>query len=333
MRCTALSAVVRPLLRGLSRATGIATSVIMPTCDKATYLDLTLATLERQVFPSDLWELIVIDDSSADTTPQVLKFYEGRGLLPLVHQRSLKNRGRAGARNDALQIAQGHTIIFLDDDRLTGPDFLLQHALRHRGDPCVVHGDTNQRIHTHLFPPIDRALLQRLRAQGWGNVLPHHMTAPERFVNREDLADPRRLRSLGSLYVKRHVYQETSRAFKDRGMSWLSFTTGNSSVLRDQVRAIGGFDEEFRGWGFEDNDLALRLQETGLPLHFEPTISTLHQVHPTGATKVADHRRNMRHFFCKHPRLDRTELEPLFTLKVPPDQWIKQQSNRQRLTT
>ncbi len=332
MRCTALSAVVRPLLRGLSRATGIATSVIMPTCDKATYLDLTLATLERQVFPSDLWELVVIDDASADTTPQVLKFYEERGRLPLVQRRSPKNRGRAGARNDALALAKGRVVIFLDDDRLTNPDFLLQHTFRHRQEPCAVYGSTNHLIHTHLSPPVDPALWQRLQAQGWQNIFPHRVTAPERFVDREDLNDPRRLRPLVSLYVEPRVYLETSRAFSDRGMSWLTFTAGNASVPREQLRAIGGFDEGFRGWGFEDNDLALRLQESGLPLHFAPTISTLHQLHPNDPTKVADHRRNMHHLFCKHPGLDRAEMEPLFTLKVPPDQWIKQQIDRECLT-
>lgn len=332
LRRAALSAAVRPLLRGLSHETGIAASIIMPTCNKATYLDLTLATLECQVFPNDLWELIVIDDASTDTTPQVLKFYEERGRLPLVHRRSPKNRGRAGARNDALALARGCVVIFLDDDRLTGPDFLLQHTLRHRGDPGVVHGSTNQRIHTHLSPPVDSTLWQRLQAQGWRNVQPHCVTIPERFVEREDLDDAKRLRSLVSLYVERHFYLEMNRAFKDWGMSWLSFTTGNSSVPREKLLAVGGFDEGFQGWGFEDNDLALRLQEAGLPLHFEPTISTLHQIHPAGPTKVADHARNMRRFFHKHPSLDHAELEPLFTLKVPPDQWIKQRIDRECLT-
>ena len=305
MRHAALNAAVRPLLRGLSRASGLAASVIMPTCNKATYLDLTLATLEHQVFPADLWELIVIDDASADTTPQVLGFYEERGRLPLVSRRSAKNRGRAGARNDALALARGRVVIFLDDDRLTGPDFLLQHTLRHRGDRCVVHGNTNRRIHTHQSPPVTREEVIRLK----------------------------RLQALISLYMDSRTYLAAAEAFGERGLGWVFLTGGNSSALRERVEAVGGFDEEFRGWGFEDNDLALRLQESGLPLHFEQTISTLHQVHPAGPTKAADHERNMRRLFRKHPGLDCPTLEPLFTLKVPPDQWIEQQPERDCLTT
>ncbi len=284
LRRAALSACVRPFLRGLSRATGLAVSVIMPTCGKATYLDLTLAALECQVFPADLWELIVIDDASADATPQVLEFYAGRGILPLVSRRSPKNRGRAGARNDALALARGHVVLFLDDDRLTGPDFLLQHALRHRGEPGVVHGNTNRRIQTHGCPPVTR--------------------------------------------------DEVTRAgrFHQRGLGWVFLTAGNSSAPRGRVEAVGGFDEEFQGWGFEDNDLALRLQQSGLPLRFEPAITTLHQIHPAGPQKAADQRRNMHHLFRKHPALDRAAMEPLFTLKVPPDQWIKPPGDRPRVT-
>ena len=188
MRHAALNAAARPLLRGMSRASGIAASVIMPTCNKATYLDLTLATLEHQIFPADLWELIVIDDASADTTPQVLKFFEDRGRLPLVHRRPAKNRGRAGARNDALALARGHVVIFLDDDRLTAPDFLLQHTLRHRGDPGVVHGNTTRRIHTHQPP----------------------------FVTREEVMRPGRLQPLVSLYIDSRTYLETAEAFHRR---------------------------------------------------------------------------------------------------------------------
>ena len=320
----AFRAGLRPLLRGLSRD-DVAASVIMPTYNKATYLDLTLATLERQVFPSDLWELIVIDDAANDSTAQVLAFYQERGRLPLVTQRSPKNRGRAGARNDALALARGRVIIFLDDDRLAHPDFLLQHVLRHRQEPCGVYGNANSRVHTHLFPPVDPALWKRLREQHKQNRLPSRMTKPERFIDREAVNSPRQLRPLLSLYVSPHVYMETSKAFRSLGLSWISFTAGNSSVPREFLQAIGGFDEEFCGWGFEDNDLALRLQEAGLPLYFEPTISTLHQAHPVGPSKAADHQRNMRCLFRKHPTLDHTALEPLLTLKTPPDQWIKQQ--------
>ena len=180
-----------------------------------------------------------------------------------------------------MNLAQGHVVIFLDDDRLTGPDFLLQHTLRHRGDPCLVHGNTKQRIHTHRHPPLQR----------------------------EEVTRPETLPPRVSLYMERGIYRQTAEAFHRRGLGWIFLTAGNSSALRERVEAVGGFDEDFRGWGFEDNDLALRLQESGLPLRFEPVISTLHQVHPAEPTKAADHQRNMHCLFRKHPGLNRPALE------------------------
>lgn len=44
--------------------------------------------------------------------------------------------------------------------------------------------------------------------------------------------------------------------------------TGNFSVRREAIQAIGGFDEAFRVYGHEDYELALRLQAAGMELVF-----------------------------------------------------------------
>src|SRR3954468_23346706 len=47
---------------------------------------------------------------------------------------------------------------------------------------------------------------------------------------------------------------------------WRSFYTGNVSLSREALLAVGGFDERFSGYGWEDADLALRLADHGLRL-------------------------------------------------------------------
>jgi GT2 family glycosyltransferase len=44
--------------------------------------------------------------------------------------------------------------------------------------------------------------------------------------------------------------------------------TGNFSVRRDVLLAVGGFDEAFRVYGHEDYELALRLEEAGVELSY-----------------------------------------------------------------
>jgi len=46
--------------------------------------------------------------------------------------------------------------------------------------------------------------------------------------------------------------------------------TRNFSMLRDEFQAAGGFDEGFTGYGWEDIELALRLQAQGVRFVYEP---------------------------------------------------------------
>ena len=57
---------------------------------------------------------------------------------------------------------------------------------------------------------------------------------------------------------------------------WRSFYTGNVSVPRSALLAVGGFDERFSGYGWEDADLALRLADQGLRLEGRPELLVHH---------------------------------------------------------
>src|SRR3954464_11410954 len=59
---------------------------------------------------------------------------------------------------------------------------------------------------------------------------------------------------------------------------WRSFYTGNVSLSREALLAVGGFDERFSGYGWEDADLALRLGDHGLRLEQRRDL-LVHHVH------------------------------------------------------
>src|SRR4051812_27410402 len=88
-------------------------SVIMPTYNKAEYLDLSLASWCHQSFTD--YELIVVNDGARDATPDVLRKYEARLPIRCI---AIENVGRAGARNCGLRVARGAIIVFCDDDRV-----------------------------------------------------------------------------------------------------------------------------------------------------------------------------------------------------------------------
>ena len=51
-------------------------------------------------------------------------------------------------------------------------------------------------------------------------------------------------------------------------------------VRRDRVMAIGGFDEQYTSYGYEDDCFAFRLQRSGVKYRWAPEVVVQHQWHP-----------------------------------------------------
>jgi glycosyltransferase involved in cell wall biosynthesis len=92
-------------------------SIIMPCYNQAHYLPDAVASVVAQTCPD--WELIIVDDSSPDTTAKVTQ-----QLIDVYPQHTIRllqqaNTGLAGARNSGIRQAHGDLILPLDaDDRL-----------------------------------------------------------------------------------------------------------------------------------------------------------------------------------------------------------------------
>ena len=87
-------------------------SLIIPAYNCAEYLDETLMSVLSQL-PDDC-ELIVVDDGSADETPDMLRSYaaENNGIRIALKE----NGGVSSARNTGLDMAEGEWIAFMDCD-------------------------------------------------------------------------------------------------------------------------------------------------------------------------------------------------------------------------
>ncbi|MCP9471105.1 MAG: glycosyltransferase family 2 protein [Nitrospira sp.] len=86
-------------------------SVIIPTYNRARLVAESIESVLRQTRPPR--EIIVVDDGSTDETRQVLASFGNRIIA--IHQ---DNKGVGGARNSALEVAQGRYLAFLDSDDL-----------------------------------------------------------------------------------------------------------------------------------------------------------------------------------------------------------------------
>lgn len=59
-------------------------------------------------------------------------------------------------------------------------------------------------------------------------------------------------------------------------LSWLYFLTGNASVRRADLLAVGGFDAAFTGYGHEDLELGYRLEQLGVSILYDPLAVNFH---------------------------------------------------------
>ena len=112
-------------------------SVIVPTHNRANYLAPLLASLARQQYPAERWELVIVDDGSTDGTREYLEAYPGpRPLNTRVV--SQPQNGVATTRNNGATLALGRALLFIDDDMIPTSSLVAAHASVHLQDDRAV---------------------------------------------------------------------------------------------------------------------------------------------------------------------------------------------------
>ena len=102
-------------------------SVIVPVHNGALVLPRCLESLSRSEYAD--FEVIVVDDCSTDTTPQIIERYGARYI------RTPQNIGPGGARNLGAGHADGDILAFVDADVVLPPNGLCLIAEDFCGDP------------------------------------------------------------------------------------------------------------------------------------------------------------------------------------------------------
>ncbi|HEX3741130.1 MAG TPA: glycosyltransferase [Terriglobales bacterium] len=109
-------------------------SVVIPTYNRAAELKQTLASLAQIDRPGS-WEVLVVDNNSTDTTPQVVA--ESRVKFPTALRYLFEPQvGRSAALNAGIKAAAGEIIANTDDDVRFEPDWLQQAKLALGREQC-----------------------------------------------------------------------------------------------------------------------------------------------------------------------------------------------------
>ena len=215
-----------------------AVSVIIPYYEAPEELALTLAGLELQTYPQELFDVIVVDDGSS--TP--LQLDEASPLrVQVIHQPDL-GFGAGRARNNGARAAAGEILVFLDCDMVPEAGWMASHARWHH-TACDV---LTLGFRKHVNVDGISADAVRTRPGSLGELFAGRAAEePQWLENRMARTD---LLTSGDEDIFRAV------------------TSGNLGVSADFFAAAGGFDESFNQWGAEDQEFGYRAFALGAVL-------------------------------------------------------------------
>jgi GT2 family glycosyltransferase/glycosyltransferase involved in cell wall biosynthesis len=95
-------------------------------------LSATLESFAAQSIPKDRYEVIVVDDGSKDSTPEVCREFASRIELKYLH---IDNSGTSAAKNTGILASRGKILLFFDDDDVADRRLLEEHLKAHKRHP------------------------------------------------------------------------------------------------------------------------------------------------------------------------------------------------------
>ncbi|WP_342479065.1 glycosyltransferase family 2 protein [Paenibacillus sp. FSL H7-0350] len=289
-------------------------SVIIPTYNKSFFLDLTLAGFAKQSIKN--FEVIIINDGSTDNTESIVKRYENQIDIKYFEQ---ENSGRSKARNLGMSIARGDIFVFCDDDRIPVTNFISNHVNHIQNyknsvsvglKEAVLSRYTNSVKTFYIDPSIN--LIECFADFFRRNQELLDQIGKDKAI---DLISTELLQLDLNYYLNKYRlytcienFLEVVEYFDNQldkfPMNWMLATTGNLALHRFNCESIT-FDENFQGWGIEDNDFAYQLKNAGYDFYFNSNAINFHQEHPrnTGIDR-AQAKENIQRFFNKYRTSD-----------------------------
>jgi dolichol-phosphate mannosyltransferase len=169
-------------------------SVVVPVCDEAAGIRAFHARASKALsdIPSADWELIYVDDGSADGSFALLaRLAEDDARVRVV--KLSRNFGQQIAITAGLDRARGDCAVVIDADLQDPPEAIAQLVAKWRAGFEVVHGVRRMRRGERALKRLSAAAFSRLLARGARIRVPVD-AGDFRLVSRRALAELRRLR-------------------------------------------------------------------------------------------------------------------------------------------
>jgi GT2 family glycosyltransferase len=266
-------------------------SLVIPTYNRLNILHSCLLGVLSQSLPTGQWEVIVVDDCSSDQTESYMRDLT-KHTSNVKYLRNTSNLGRVATRNVGIRAAKNEIVIFLDNDNIPESNFVQEHIRYHE-----VWGIRHIAVVGN--PRFDDRLIERTN---FGRFLQH------RYLGNRKRSELQRidLENLPPHY----------------------FGGLNSSARRVDLIAVGLFDERFRYYGCEDEDLGYCLRRIGVRLVFAEEARTTHyddvSISRYRLKYIEAGREGLRAMLAKNPEYaELTKIGFLLPIQLRRDSWNK----------
>ena len=209
-------------------------TLIISTYNRPEALRLSLMSAKVQTRIPD--EVIIADDGSGESTRTLIESFAKDFPCPLLYAwQEDKGFRLAESRNNALRMAHGDYIVFIDGDIIMDRHFIADHErLAERG----------------YFVIGSRASLK----QSLTHKLIHKKSINVSFYSKGVRRKENALWLPFLTFWTKNLYHK--RRFYGRG--------ANMAMWMEDLQSVNGFDQELVGYGYEDFDLFNRLFNIGL---------------------------------------------------------------------
>lgn len=239
-------------------------SIIIPSYNSKKITDQCLMSLLKNLREESAldYEVIVVDNASNDGSQDVIEQYQPRfKSFKLIKNR--KNVGFSKANNQALKVAEGEYILFLNSDviveNMNFKRLLYYLDSRPEVGVCTIRvnlsdGTIDPASHRG-FPTIWNSICYFLKLEKLFSIVP--------YMNR----------IFGGYHLVWNDLQTIHEIDSPSGAFYLS--------RKKIINEVKGFDEDFFMYG-EDLDLSLRIKELGYKVLYYPLFHVIHLKHMSG---------------------------------------------------
>jgi len=208
-------------------------SLIISTYNKPEYLFHCLKSIiELKELPD---EIIVADDGSGKETFLVIEQFRSQLPVPLIHVWQEDEGFRlARSRNNGLIKSTGDYLIFIDDDLILHPMFIIDHR-HYAQEGCFYCGSR-----VRLGPMVTAAIIKNHRniVSFWESDIHSRLNAIRIPFLHTIITGP--------------------------GYTYKRLRGCHMAFWKADLININGFDERYASWGREDSDIAMRMMHNGV---------------------------------------------------------------------